>query len=447
MIAGNDEITAEHPMDDQPEPPLPPGPDTEPDGAGGEQPPRRPGPGSTGEKPPPPPVGQPTDPGPRRLMRSSDRKIGGVAGGLAEYFGIDPVIVRLGFVVALFAGGTGLIAYLIAWVVLPSADDDGPRHRHHLDPATAIALVILIVAAFIGFTDPFEGGVIVPLLLVGAGVYLLSQRPTDGWSTAAPTAAQPPGAAVTGAAGIDTPPDHGSADPFTPRPGVHDTAASSPGDVGGRAPAGHHRGRRHHMAHRPAVITRLTLSVLAMLIAGAITFDRAGWTDVEAAGVIAVGLIVVGVGAVAAAFLGHGRGLLPLGIVLTLGLAVANVVEPVFDDGVGERLHAPASLVEVQDAYKLGIGELEVDLTAIEIPDGDVVQVQVELGIGEVRVLVPPTVGLEVIGDLDIGDLKILDLQESGIGNDLRAERDLPDAGKLVIDLDVGIGAGEVRRG
>lgn len=55
-----------------------------------------------------------------RLYRSeSDRIIGGVCGGLAEYFDTDPSLVRL-IAIALFLGaGTGLLAYLIAWLVIP----------------------------------------------------------------------------------------------------------------------------------------------------------------------------------------------------------------------------------------------------------------------------------------------------------------------------------------
>jgi phage shock protein C len=55
-----------------------------------------------------------------RLYRSVEhRVIGGVAGGLAEYFDIDPVIVRLVFVIVALAGGGGLLVYLILWIVLP----------------------------------------------------------------------------------------------------------------------------------------------------------------------------------------------------------------------------------------------------------------------------------------------------------------------------------------
>ena len=59
---------------------------------------------------------------PRRLTRSTDdRWLGGVCGGLAEYTGLDPAIVRLVVALAALAGGTGVLAYLLAWVLIPKA--------------------------------------------------------------------------------------------------------------------------------------------------------------------------------------------------------------------------------------------------------------------------------------------------------------------------------------
>ncbi|MBI1797234.1 MAG: PspC domain-containing protein [Candidatus Eisenbacteria bacterium] len=56
----------------------------------------------------------------RRLYRSrTDKKIAGVCGGLAKYFGIDPVIPRVIWVILILAAGTGLLAYAIAWIVIP----------------------------------------------------------------------------------------------------------------------------------------------------------------------------------------------------------------------------------------------------------------------------------------------------------------------------------------
>ena len=58
---------------------------------------------------------------PRRLTRStSDKMIGGVAGGLADYFSIDPLVVRIGFVVSVFFSGAGLLAYLALLAFAPS---------------------------------------------------------------------------------------------------------------------------------------------------------------------------------------------------------------------------------------------------------------------------------------------------------------------------------------
>ena len=56
----------------------------------------------------------------KKLYRSvTDKMLGGVCGGLAEYFSIDPVLVRLIFVLAVIFGGSGILAYIILWVIIP----------------------------------------------------------------------------------------------------------------------------------------------------------------------------------------------------------------------------------------------------------------------------------------------------------------------------------------
>ena len=92
----------------------------------------------------------------RKLYRSAkDKMIGGVASGLAEYFDIDPTIVRVLFVISLFLGGTGIIAYIVLWVVVPerplvfntepltggqatgSSEGPGVPQAENTDPVTA----------------------------------------------------------------------------------------------------------------------------------------------------------------------------------------------------------------------------------------------------------------------------------------------------------------------
>jgi phage shock protein PspC (stress-responsive transcriptional regulator) len=60
----------------------------------------------------------------KQLTRSStDRKVGGVAAGLAEYFDVDPILFRVGFVVATLATGVGAVAYLGLLAFVPSDND------------------------------------------------------------------------------------------------------------------------------------------------------------------------------------------------------------------------------------------------------------------------------------------------------------------------------------
>jgi phage shock protein C len=57
---------------------------------------------------------------PKRLYRSqTDRKFAGVAGGLAEYFVMDPLLIRLAFVILTLAGGGGVLIYIVLWIVTP----------------------------------------------------------------------------------------------------------------------------------------------------------------------------------------------------------------------------------------------------------------------------------------------------------------------------------------
>lgn len=56
----------------------------------------------------------------KHLYRSlKNRKIAGVCGGLGEYLNIDPVIVRLAWIIFTLAGGAGLLAYILAWIIIP----------------------------------------------------------------------------------------------------------------------------------------------------------------------------------------------------------------------------------------------------------------------------------------------------------------------------------------
>jgi len=62
---------------------------------------------------------------PRRLTRNRRQALGGgVAAGFGDYFDVDPVLVRLGFVLLALANGNGVLLYLICWVIMPASDKD-----------------------------------------------------------------------------------------------------------------------------------------------------------------------------------------------------------------------------------------------------------------------------------------------------------------------------------
>jgi phage shock protein PspC (stress-responsive transcriptional regulator) len=123
--------------------------------------------------------------GPRRpLLRSKDdRMIWGVAGGLAQHLNVDAILVRLGFVVATFFGGTGVLAYLVLAVALPEDDGTGnPKHERLSDRLVRVVLVCLLVAAGLAVAGGLAGisawatatghGVVIAGVVIAVGIAL-----------------------------------------------------------------------------------------------------------------------------------------------------------------------------------------------------------------------------------------------------------------------------------
>ncbi|MEO9869300.1 PspC domain-containing protein [Ekhidna sp.] len=73
----------------------------------------------------------------KKLFRSTDdRVLGGVSGGIASYFGADPVVIRVLFVISIFLGGAGIIAYLILWIITPEARSITEKMQMQGEPVT-----------------------------------------------------------------------------------------------------------------------------------------------------------------------------------------------------------------------------------------------------------------------------------------------------------------------
>lgn len=136
-----------------------------------------------------------------RLMRSEEEQIiAGVCGGLAQYLGVDPVLVRLAFLLLIPAGGVGLPLYFILMIIMPSEADvdltqseimeknlEGlgdtisssvERSRQHPN-GPSIAAALLIVMGFYFLLQNFgwiNGSIIWPLALILLGIFMLVRR-------------------------------------------------------------------------------------------------------------------------------------------------------------------------------------------------------------------------------------------------------------------------------
>jgi phage shock protein PspC (stress-responsive transcriptional regulator) len=120
---------------------------------------------------PPPPPPPPPPPFRGQLRRSrTDKVIGGVAGGLARYSGIDPLLWRVGFVALAFAGGTGVLVYLLLWLLMPATPVSADGY--------AFAPVAVEPKAPVGPRSPVPG-VTVAAVLIAMGVLALLNRLTD----------------------------------------------------------------------------------------------------------------------------------------------------------------------------------------------------------------------------------------------------------------------------
>jgi phage shock protein PspC (stress-responsive transcriptional regulator) len=339
---------------------------------------------STPDTPPSPSPNLPP-PTPKRFERSStDRVIGGVCGGLGRYFGIDSTLVRIGMVALALLGGTGLIVYAAALVLVPSDGEVAPGPTDSRDRALAVAIAIgLTIAGFaLGlFGSPGFGGALFPialLALAGLAVWWLvsGQRPSGG-----------------------------------------------PGEV----------------VRRAAIGVAILIGCFALAV-GSFLASGFGGGAVVAALVIAAGAALV-----AAAFVGGARWLVLPALAIALPLAFVSAAGIDLNGGFGERHVRPGTLGEVKDAYRLGAGELVVDLRDVTLPAGDR-RLKVGIGAGHALVLVPDGVCVASAASVGMGAVAVFERNGGGVDVDWndarRAPRRTP---RLVVDGDVGLGLLEVR--
>ena len=118
----------------------------------------------------------------RKVRRSrQDRVIGGVCGGLGRYLQVDPVLLRIVAVALALSGGFGVLAYIVAWIVIPEETDDEPvgqarpESRHGIALVAGAALVCLGAMLVLRELVPWiSAAYFWPVVIVGIGVAVLA---------------------------------------------------------------------------------------------------------------------------------------------------------------------------------------------------------------------------------------------------------------------------------
>ena len=359
----------------------------------------------------------------RSLRRDpNDRVLGGVAAGIAHHFGIDPVLVRLGFVVTTFLGGIGAIAYFVAWVVLPSAPaaPEATRRRTDRRQLLGYALVALGLAVVPGrFGVSFHGGgVLWPLALIGLGVAVLWLRTRD---------LEPPGARST-----DDPPTGPSAGPPAGPPGgtsLHGMPASAgsvpvalapiplpappaapgaapPPGPGDAPPPTPDRAPDVKQLRERSPLGAMTVSALLVLAGTVWLLDVTGTVHVDLGVAIACALALVGLSLLISAWYGRARALIALGILLLPIVLALGLVDVPLRGGVGDPHYVPRTLAGVHANYELAVGDLTLDLSHVDFTHTDRT-VRAQLGIGRLNVVVPQDTRVVVNAHSGVGDVVV----------------------------------------
>jgi phage shock protein PspC (stress-responsive transcriptional regulator) len=339
---------------------------------------------------------------PRRLTRPREgRWLGGVCAGLTRYFDLSPLIYRIAFVALALAGGTGVLLYVAAWLVIPDEDAEDSIaaeaiRRHRERPWLLVGVGLLAFAGVLALSEariwPSPGNVWLAAALAGGAIVWWHVR--------------------------------------TRRP----VAVSVDGDVSPPA-------RRRSLLPLATGVLIVGFGIAGLLDAlGAWSVD---WRIVLAASAVVLGALVAAGAAAGRAV----AAVVVLGLAVLVALTLALAIRvPVFA-GVGDRVEQPATAAALDSRYTLGIGNFEVDLSAVALPAGRT-HVKATLGIGGLVVHVPRDATVEVDGRASAGKVVLFGRKDSGTGvHEHTIDARPAGAPVLVLDARVGLGNLEVERG
>lgn len=361
-----------------------------------------------------------------RLRRSGDRRIAGVAGGIARHLDIDPIIVRVALVVLVFFGGSGLLLYGAMWLLVP--EEGSPSQPLGLDDRNRnIALIGATVLAAIAAVGDFAGAFWFPwpLVIVGLLVVWFLNNKEQKSGPFVPAAGEAPGAAY--------------AAPYGETPTYTEPQAYAPW----QPPANDYNyqyARPRNPRKRGPILFWFTLALIATGVGTLGVIDVSG-ASVPGAAYPALALALTGAMLLLGAFWGRAGGLIFIGLMLVVGTLGATAADNIETDPV---IHAPTTSDAVRDYYDLGWGDFTVDLSNVSDVEGlDGRELSIDVGAGDLEVIVPDGMDVSVDASAGGGDLEVFGERSEGFGV---SQDGFVDGGDEVPDMRISIdlGAGQV---
>ncbi len=192
---------------------------------------------------------------------------------------------------------------------------------------------------------------------------------------------------------------------------------------------------------------RLVGGLLLVLLGGGWLLDIAAiefpWHVVLPAALIAIGAALLFVAQRGGS---HG-GLVTSGVIVTVLVLFGSIVDIPFQGGIGERSFGPERIASVEPAYRLGIGQLTVDLSNVEdfASSSTIREISARVGIGRLLVIVPEAARVRIVATAGLGQVQLFDQEDSGFDVERRSSSGGdPDA---TLTVSVGLGQVEVVRG
>ena len=322
---------------------------------------------------------------------TSDRYMGGVAGGAARWLDVDSLLARVGLVVIAVFWPPAVVVYVVLWLLAPS-DDGEPALLRRVRQADAFREVLgaaaLAVAVLLMLPDLRPGGspsLQVGVVLVGVGLALLA-RPLLPEGPDRPTPPESGERAPAGGRSFSLP----RLTPFV-----------SAGQL-----------RRPRLPpRRPRArpfLTPLALSLIVLLIGGIAGFESVDDRTVSPGTVASLVMVLVGAVLTLSAWWGRSRALVLLAPVLVLAWVAFSLTDIPRHPGIGEREHTLTSAAAVED-YTLGAGSLSIDAERLALRPGQEVVLATAVTAGRVAIDVPFDAALRLEGRLGLGQVEVWD--------------------------------------